>query len=60
MSFLVICWIFGLFVNKLTFADKYSLCNSDNLRQSNQMQLSNKYDDHSLSISEISFREKRG
>ena len=60
MSFLVICWIFELFVNKLTFADKYSLCSIDNLRQLNQMQLSKKYADHRLRISEISFREKRG
>ena len=40
MSFLVISETLGLLVNTLTGDDKYSLRNSDNLRQPIQMQLS--------------------
>ena len=39
---LVILKILGLSVNSLTVDDKYSLLNRDNLRQSIQMQLSQK------------------
>ena len=42
MFLLVICEIVGLFVNTLTADDKYSLRNSENLRQPIQMQLSKK------------------
>ena len=42
MSFFVICEIVGLFVETLTANDKYSLCNSENLPQLIQMQLSKK------------------
>ena len=43
MSLLVICEILELFVNTLTAKHiKYSLGNSDNLKQSIQMQLSKK------------------
>ena len=41
-SLLVICKIFGLFVNTLTANCKDSLFNRDNLRQPIQMQLSKK------------------
>ena len=41
-SLLVICRILGLFVNTMTAKDKYSLLNRDPLRQSFQMQLSQK------------------
>ena len=40
MSLLVIYKILGVFVNTLTLDDKYSLLNSENLRQTIQMQLS--------------------
>ena len=40
MSLLVIYKILGVFVNTLTLDDKYSLLNSENLRQPIQMQLS--------------------
>ena len=39
MSLLVISKILGLFVNTLTVDDKYSLRNSENLRQPITMQL---------------------
>ena len=42
MSLLVMCKILGVCVNTLTTDDKYSLCNSDNLPQPIQRQLSNK------------------
>ena len=41
-SLLLICKVLKLFVNALTAHDKYSLPNGDNLRQPNQMQLSEK------------------
>ena len=41
-SLLVICKILGLFVDTLTEDGKYSLFNMDSLRQTIQMQLSNK------------------
>ena len=40
ISLLVICEILGVFVNTLTMNDKYSLQNSQNLRQPMQRQLS--------------------
>ena len=42
MSLLVISEIFGLFINKLTVDDKYSLCNTEKLTHSIQMQFSKK------------------
>ena len=42
MSNLVICQILGLFVNTLTACDNYALCNSQNLLQPIQVQLSKK------------------
>ena len=41
-SLLSICKILGLFVDTLTEDGKYSLFNMDSLRQTIQMQLSNK------------------
>ena len=41
-SLLVICKILGLFVDTLTEDGKYSLFNMNSLRQTIQMQLSNK------------------
>ena len=41
-SFLVISEILRTFFNKLTFDDKYSLGNGENLQQPIQMQLSKK------------------
>ena len=40
MYLLLISGILGLFVNMLTTYDKHSFCNSENLRQALQMQLS--------------------
>ena len=40
ITLLVICEILGLFVNTLTAGDKYYLCNSGNLPQAIQMELS--------------------
>ena len=42
MPLLVISEIFGLFINKLTVDDKYSLCNTEKLTHSIQMQFSKK------------------
>ena len=42
MSNWVICQILGLFVNTLTACDNYALCNSQNLLQPIQVQLSKK------------------
>ena len=42
MSLLVISELLGLFDNILTAYHKYSFCNSENLRQPIQMQLSKK------------------
>ena len=42
MSLLAISGILGLFFNTLTADDKYSCCNSKNLRQPIEMQLSKK------------------
>ena len=41
-SLLVICKIFGLFVNTLTLSHKFSLLNRDKLTQQIQLQLSKK------------------
>ena len=40
ITLLVICETLGLFVNTLTAGDKYYLCNSGNLPQAIQMELS--------------------
>ena len=40
MILLAICEILGLFANTLTADGKYSLCNSENLLEPIQMQLS--------------------
>ena len=42
MSFLSVSQVLGLLVNTLTADDKYSLRNSENLKQAIQMQLSKK------------------
>ena len=42
MSLLVICEILGLFVNTFTADEKYFLCNSENLPEPIQIQLSKK------------------
>ena len=43
MSFLVICEILGLFVDRVTADDKHSLCNREGLLQPIQMVLSRKF-----------------
>ena len=42
MSLLLISVIVGLLIKTLTADNKYSLCNSENLRQTIHMHLSNK------------------
>ena len=49
--FLVICELLGVFVKILTYDDKYSLLNRDNVRQPIQMQLSQKQETFSELIS---------
>ena len=44
---MLICKVLKLFVNALTARDKYSLRNGDNLREPNQMQLSEKEENFS-------------
>ena len=55
MYLLLISGILGLFVNILTTYDKHSFCNSENLRQALQMQLSKQKSFFSIfsSISEL-------